>query len=194
MSLSAFEEIVLDPHASESQKAAAQKMIEVAKAKGKPEAEPTGNFTLPDGPVHTRADKSVYQSHSLIISRDYAADLLKKYGTLYSGQATETAAGLRLQAACDPTTDKTDFLKKFPDSLSFWDDAKAKLKTFYSEIDAESKLVNPTLKAKQETKTPLTEQQPVVRATVTETIPAAPVLTVVDRAIVLRALGLTSRP
>lgn len=154
MSLSAFEEIVLDPHASESQKAAAQKMIEVAKAKGKPEAEPTGNVVLPDGPIHTRQDKTTYRSHSLVISRDYAADLQRKYGTLHSGQATEEAAGQRLQSAVDPMTDRDDFLKQFPESEAFWDDAKDRLKTFYSEIDAQSKM----LKAKQEEKaTPVVE-------------------------------------
>ena len=95
--MSIYDEIINDPLASESQKAAAQKMIDAAKPKA---AGPiTGPVSLPDGPIHTRQDKTTYRSHSLVISRDYAADLQRKYGTLYDGKATEEAAGQRLHSS-----------------------------------------------------------------------------------------------
>ena len=85
-------------------------------------------------------------------------------------------------------TDKAGFLRSSQIVSDFGDDSKAKLKKFYSEIDAQSK----TIKAKQEEKaTPVVDIEPApVRAT--ETIPPMQPMSVVDRALVLRALGLKS--
>jgi hypothetical protein len=180
-------EILLTTIATGTPEQVASAKVTLAKLDGPPEPqEITGNITLGEGPMRTRHDGTTYrQWSSLIVSAEYAKALVIKFGRL-SPEAAEFAAGERLLAAAG-TDDKAGFLEKFPDSQAFWDDAKDRLKKFYSEIDAQSK----TLKAKQEA-TPVVEQHPApVKAAGTETIPPMQPMSVVDRALVLRALGLS---
>lgn len=190
--MSIYDEIINDPLASESQKAAAQKMIDAAKPKT---AEPvTGPVLLPAGPVHTRGDKTTYQSGSVMVSAEYAKELLKKFGRL-GPEAGEYAAGYRLQSAVGSVmggttggTTETDikFLEQLPDSQSFWDDCRVKLKAFHASMDAAFRL-----SSSRQFETREKQQLPIEPAPVPTGVQVdqpAPVMSPVDRAIALKNL------
>ncbi len=186
--MSIYTEILDSPLSSPEQKAAAHKMIDAAKTKT---AEPViaGNFTLPDGPTRTRTDGTTYRSYSsVVVSENYARKLRAKFGRL-GQEAGEYAAGERLQSAVG-SSDEAGFLEKFPDSQSFWDDAKATLKAMYAKLDAESAAYR--LKQAKEKAAPVVESRSVKRVeqpqSSVQDYPPAPALSPAERALALKQL------
>jgi hypothetical protein len=95
--MNAFEEILLDPHSTEAQRAAAQKMLDAATKKAIDPTTTDGPITLPEV-RHVRSDSSEYTSGPVVVSESYAKELQKRFGNLTDGQATQFAACSRLSA------------------------------------------------------------------------------------------------
>jgi hypothetical protein len=96
--MNAFEEILLDPHSTEAQKAAAQKMLDAPTKKSIDPTTTDGPITLPQTPPQAREDGSAYSYGPLLVSEPYAKELQKRFGNLTDGQATQFAACSRLSA------------------------------------------------------------------------------------------------
>jgi hypothetical protein len=98
--MNAFREIISDPHSTEAQKAAAQKMLGLEKAKTDSQStKPVdGRVTLPETRPQVREDGSAYSYGPLVVSESYAKELQKRFGNLTDGQATQFAACSRLSA------------------------------------------------------------------------------------------------